>query len=185
MDGRIRIGVVVVAAGLLLAGLSANLVAQGAPESARPTEKPEAMTGLWEAPDGQGGSVVMEITLSALFENVNGPNSQPVYEELIEVALFERNGESYRLNYFASEDQSHSARWDGHRLVASFNARADQPKLRIDLTWKRHRRVGADCSITVVRASRWFCDVRRRRRGRRRARRAHSRGRGSTATASE
>jgi hypothetical protein len=135
MEGRIPIGVFVAAVALLLAGRSANLVAQGMPESTRPTEKPEAMTGLWEAPSGQGGSVVMEITLSTLFENVAGPNGQPVYEEIMGVGLFERDGQGYRPNYFASDDQSHGVHWDGHHLTANFNARADQPKLRIVLAW--------------------------------------------------
>jgi hypothetical protein len=135
MEGRITFGVVVAAVALLLAGRSTNLVAQGTPESARPTEMPEAMTGLWEAPDGRGNLAVMEITLSTLFENVAGPNGQPVYEEIMGIGLFERDGQGYRLNYFASDDQSHGVHWNGHHLTANFNARADQPKLRIDLTW--------------------------------------------------
>jgi hypothetical protein len=119
---------------LMIVLLSRVEIAQ---QAASPIPSPEALAGRWEASDGHGGAVGMNIVLTTFVHGI--PESlagQPQFEEEFTVGLYQRTGpdvEPLGFNFFAAPDGG--ASWDGHRLGIRLNGKADLPTTNVDLVW--------------------------------------------------
>jgi hypothetical protein len=106
----------------------ASTLAQGPLPSA-----PESLAGRWEAPDGRGGFVGMNISLSRYFNPAANGAAPPNRAELV-IAVYKRDETSADpagYNFF-STGPGGGARWDGHRLSAD----GSYPlSINIDLVW--------------------------------------------------
>lgn len=84
------------------------------PYGGLPLRNPAILAGLWEAANGHGGIVGIQILLNTRGENV----------ETIEFGLFERTGRELGdlpFNYFAPQGRgADTCHWDGHHLTIDF-----------------------------------------------------------------
>ena len=98
---------------------------------------PEALAGRWEAPDGHGGAVGMNIVLTTYIHGT--PASlvgQPQFEEEFTVGVYQRTGpdvEPFGFNFFNAPQ--FGATWDGHRLGIHLTGKADLPTTDVELVW--------------------------------------------------
>ena len=98
---------------------------------------PEALAGRWEASDGHGGAVGMNIVLTTFIHGT--PESlagQPQFEEEFIVGLYQRTGsdvEPLGFNFFVARNGG--ASWDGYRLGIRLDGKADLPTINVDLVW--------------------------------------------------
>jgi hypothetical protein len=150
MYRRVCIGVLVVVAVL---SLGIDLAAQQTPSrpvppapphidpyGGPPLQNPAVLAGVWEAPNGHGGIVGMQILLNTRGEDI----------ETIEFGLFERSGAELGelpFNYFIPEGRgADSCHWDGYHLTIDFAGysnneratpaqRAMLPAVHADLWW--------------------------------------------------
>lgn len=98
---------------------------------------PEALAGRWEAPDGQGGAVGLNIILTtSILGRPDNLAGQTQTEDEFTVGLYQRQGPdvaSLGFNFFTG--LSNGAHWDGHRLEVHVPGQADLPTTNLDLIW--------------------------------------------------
>jgi hypothetical protein len=105
---------------------------------------PENVSGGWEASDGHGGRIGMEIVLWTHIDGI--PMSlagRPQMLDRLDVGLFRHRGDqsgpdSYR--YFTN-GMNGGATWDGHRLRLLAAGSRDFAKVEVDLIWDSRRDV--------------------------------------------
>lgn len=105
---------------------------------------PEDLAGRWEAPDGQGGQVGMNILISTtLPSSAKGIASVPQKLEDFEIGLYHRSGSDVvplGFNFFTTS-RTGGAMWDGQRLRINTMRRAEFPEVHVDLAWNNVARV--------------------------------------------
>jgi hypothetical protein len=105
--------------------------------SAQQTVHPEDLAGRWEASDGSGGEVGMNILISTTVAgSVTSLVDAPQTEKDFEIALYRRrdaNVASLEFNFFTTS--SAGVAWDGRELRIDHQRRADIPEIHVKLAW--------------------------------------------------
>jgi hypothetical protein len=119
---------------LMIVLLSGVGIAQ---QDASPIPSPEALAGRWEASDGHGGAVGMNIVLTTFIHGTPETLArQPQFEGEFAVGLYQRmvpDVEPLGFNFFTAPNGG--ANWDGHRLGIHLTGKADLPTTDVDLVW--------------------------------------------------
>jgi hypothetical protein len=129
----------------------------------QPVEHPEALSGVWEAPDGHRGTVGIHLQLGTM---VNGNADPPVWTpqswQYLEVSVFERSGPELAFgdeNYFGDNPRGSSVRLENGRLQMHFvSTQSEIPSVDLDLMrqadgcWHgRFHRGDFDSTVTLCR----------------------------------
>lgn len=107
----------------------------------RPVFHPEALSGVWETPDGKGGAVGIELKLTTAVMNFPIQSGwSPMHWRGLEVGVFERSGPEIEVgdaNFFMDTARG-GARLEQDRLQIHFRAREKwEPSFDIDLVLQR------------------------------------------------
>ena len=121
--------------------------------TAQELSRPEELAGRWEASDGQGGAVGMNILISTTVPSSStdlGSISQRL--ESFQVGVYQRSGSDVQpLGFnFATTSSKGGVRWDGQHLRIDFGQRGEIPEVHVDLLWSD---VGKVWSGTFERAA--------------------------------
>lgn len=99
---------------------------------------PEGMAGRWEASDGQGGQVGMNILISTTVpSSASDLVDVPQYLESFDIGLYQRSGSNVNplgFNFFSTSSNGR-ATWDGRRLRIDLTHNRELPEVHVDLTW--------------------------------------------------
>jgi hypothetical protein len=98
----------------------------------------EDLAGRWEAPDGQGGQIGMNILLSTTVSN-SATDVIETAQQLagFEIAVYQRSGsdvQPFGFNFFATSP-SGGATWDGRYLRIGLEKKGVDPRVHVDLEW--------------------------------------------------
>ena len=139
MLGRI---ILVIAALHLLVG---RLLAQGPPATnhhspllGQTVQHPESLSGLWEAPDGQGGAVGLHLQLTTTVPaDIRTLRSVTQTWFSLQIVVYQRKGATIQIgeeNFFADSYADSNIRFDQGRLTLHFaSPRAGVPAVDLDL----------------------------------------------------
>lgn len=112
--------------------------------SAQELFHPEELAGRWEASDGQGGQVGMNILIST---TVPGSATELIGVrqtlEHFEIGLYQRSGsdvEPLGFNFFTTSVGG-GATWDGRHLRIDLQRKARLPEVHVDLAWDNATRI--------------------------------------------
>jgi hypothetical protein len=104
----------------------------------RSLRAPDTLAGRWEAPDGHGGAVGMNIIITT---HIGGAPASIAghlqYEDEFTVGLYQRTGPDVKplgFNFFSSTAGG-GMTWDGHQLTIHLLGKGDLPKANVDLIW--------------------------------------------------
>jgi hypothetical protein len=105
---------------------------------------PEDFAGRWEAPDGQGGEIGMNVLLSTTVPN-STTNLKGIPQSLqdFEIGLYQRSGPNVKplgFNFFTTSVNG-GATWDGQHLRIDLQRKAELPSVHVDLAWNAAARV--------------------------------------------
>jgi hypothetical protein len=111
---------------------------------AQELSNPEDLAGRWEASDGQGGEVGMNILVSTTIAS-SSTNLASVFQnfESFEIGLYQRSGSDVKplgLNFFTTSSRG-GVSWDGLHLRIDLQQRAELPEVHVDLEWNGADRV--------------------------------------------
>jgi hypothetical protein len=99
---------------------------------------PDAIAGRWEAPDGQGGAVGMNIIITTHIDGAPTSIAGHVqYEDEFIAGIYQRTGQDVEplgFNFFSSAAGGGMI-WDGHHLAIHPGGKGDFPKMNLDLIW--------------------------------------------------
>jgi hypothetical protein len=105
---------------------------------------PENLAGRWEAPDGNGGEVGMNILLTTtVVGSTTSLTGVPQRLDSFEIGLYQRLGSDvppFGFNFFTTSANG-GATWDGRHLRIDLQQHADLPKIHVDLAWNDTARV--------------------------------------------
>lgn len=107
-----------------------------------PVDHPEGLSGVWEAPDGNGGAVGIHLLLTtALFADADPPVWTPQTWQHLDFAVFQRKGAEIVFgedeNYFADNARGSSVTLEDDRLQLHFvSARDKIPSVDVDLVYQ-------------------------------------------------
>ena len=112
--------------------------------SAQQLSHPEDLAGRWEAPDGQGGEIGMNILISTTVP-ISSTDLIGALQKLedFEIGLYHRSGSDViplGFNFFATSANG-GATWDGRHLRIDLRGKAELPEVHVDLTWNDATRV--------------------------------------------
>jgi len=111
--------------------------------SAQQIVHPEHLAGRWEASDGSGGEVGMNILISTTIAGtVTSLVDVPQEEKDFEIALYRHRDTNVRpleFNFFTTS--SAGVAWDGHELRIDHQRRADVPEIHVRLAWNDEAKV--------------------------------------------
>lgn len=126
--------------------LPCSLLAQAPPASnyrslqlGQPVSEPEALSGVWEAPDGQGGAVGIHLQLTTTVPaNVTTLIGVEQSWFRLQVAVFQRKGAEIQIgeqNYFMDTSPGSHLKFEQGRLTLRFApSGAGLPAVDLDLT---------------------------------------------------
>ncbi len=99
---------------------------------------PDALAGRWEAPDGHGGAVGMNIIVTTHIDGAPTSITGHVqYEDEFVAGIYQRTGpdvEPLGFNFFSSAAGG-GMTWDGHQLAIHLVGKGDPRKVNLDLIW--------------------------------------------------
>jgi hypothetical protein len=112
--------------------------------SAQELSHPEELAGRWEASDGQGGQIGMNILIST---TVPGSATDligvPQTLEDFQIGLYQRSDSDVKplgFNFFTTSVGG-GATWDGRHLRIDLQRKAELPEVHVDLAWNNTTRV--------------------------------------------
>jgi hypothetical protein len=112
--------------------------------SAQELSHPEKLAGRWEASDGQGGEIGMNILLSTTIPgSATDPIGVPQTLEDFQIGIYQRSDTDVKplgFNFFATSVGG-AATWDGWHLRINLQRKADLPEIHINLAWNDVTRV--------------------------------------------
>jgi hypothetical protein len=126
-------------------------------------DRPEAISGVWEAPDGRGGAVGIHLDLSTIVsDDLDPPAWTPQSWQHLNFGVFQRRGSEIAFGeegYFADDPRSGSVTLEADHLQLHFiSAREDTPSVDLDLfrqagdCWHgRFHRGSFDAVVTLCR----------------------------------
>jgi len=129
----------------------------------KPVSHPEALSGVWEAPDGKDGAVGIHLQLTTA---VSGDADPPVWTpqswKHLDVGVFQRRGPELEFgeeNYFSDDLRGGSVKLEDGRLQLHFiSSIRDTPSVDLDLVrqpsgcWRgRFHRGAFDSAVTLCR----------------------------------
>ena len=129
----------------------------------RPVVHPEALSGIWEAPDGRGGAVGIHLELTTtLSGDADPPRWTPQAWENLGVAVFDRSGPDLdhgEENSFSDSSRGGGLRFENGRLTLHFVSRRHEPdavdldlELQSDGCWHgRFHRNEFDTAVALCR----------------------------------
>jgi len=101
---------------------------------------PEELAGRWEASDGQGGQIGMNILIST---TVPGSTTDligvPQTLQSFQIGLYQRSGSDVKpldFNFFTTSVGG-GATWDGRHLRIDLQQKAQLPEVHVDLAWNK------------------------------------------------
>lgn len=104
----------------------------------RSLRAPDTLAGRWEAPDGHGGAVGMNIIITTHIDGAPASIAGHLqYEDEFTVGLYQRTGPDVKplgFNFFSSAAGG-GMTWDGHQLTIHLPGRGDLPNVNVDLIW--------------------------------------------------
>jgi hypothetical protein len=113
------------------------------PVSAQQIVHPEDLAGRWEASDGSGGEVGMNILISTTVAGtVTSLVDVPQAEKDFEIALYRHRDTNVRpleFNFFTTS--SAGVAWDDRELHIDHQRRADVPGIHVKLAWNEEAKV--------------------------------------------
>jgi len=116
------------------------LVANGGAlaQEKRSLRAPDTLAGRWEAPDGRGGAVGMNIIITTHIDGAPASIAGHLqYEDEFTAGLNQRTGPDVKplgFNFFSSA-WGGGMTWDGHQLTIHLLGKGDLPKVNVDLIW--------------------------------------------------
>jgi hypothetical protein len=106
--------------------------------SAQEMSHPEHLAGRWEASDGQGGMVGMNILISTTIASSNTDLTSVLQRsESFDIGLYQRSGsdvEPFGFNFFSTSSTG-GATWDGRHLRIALRQKSGLPGVLVDLLW--------------------------------------------------
>jgi hypothetical protein len=112
--------------------------------SAQQLSYPEDLAGRWEAPDGQGGQIGMNILISTTVpSSARDLLGVPQKLEDFEIGLYHRSGSDViplGFNFFTTSGNG-GATWDGRHLWIDVGRKMEFPEVHVDLAWNDAARV--------------------------------------------
>jgi len=128
-----------------------------------PVDHPEALSGVWVAPDGQGGAVGIHMNLlTGVSADTNPPAWTPQYWQHLNFGVFQRKGAEMVFGeegFFSDDPRGSSVTLEDGRLQLHFNsARGSIPSVNLDLVYQtdncwhgRFQRGSFDADVTLCR----------------------------------
>lgn len=117
----------------VLLGISSTLAL-----TAQRRSYPEEFAGRWEAPDGQGGAIGMNILVTTTVASSTADLvGVPQDTEDFEIGVYQRSGsdvEPLGFNFFTTSPNG-SASWDGRHLRISSSRKSSPADIQVDLAW--------------------------------------------------
>lgn len=111
--------------------------------SAQQAVDPEGLAGRWEASDGSGGEVGMNILMSTTVAgSVTSLVDAPQAEQDFEIALYRhRDTDLKPIGFNVFTTSSAGVVWDGRELRINHQHVADVPEIHIKLVWNDEAKV--------------------------------------------
>jgi len=124
---------------LFLLGLSTSFS-----QDSRQLLHPEHLAGRWESPDGQGGEVGMNISLTTTLASstMDLVGVSQTLSNLV-IGIYRRsasNAHQFRYNFFTTSANG-GADWDGQHLRIAVQHKPGFPAVHVDLVWHERARI--------------------------------------------